>query len=170
MRVSIIVAIALAVLIDLAAMPARSSTYVYDAVCDQPATKDKQEAANETRLLTACDSVVLGVYDNGSVLIQFSIKASTAAPLGFAGNELDHETNVDFVTLPVRRLYLPHAKNPGVPEVVDGVAGYCFFKGGMNIRSMQDVACSTSFEIEHQSIVYEVHARITSPGRLTPAP
>lgn len=113
-----------------------------------------------------CDAVVLAILDNGRILIQLANKASNITPLGFAGPGLDHDFNPNMVTLPVDRLYLPHASSPSAPQTLGGVEGYCFLTGQQNIRRLSDISCATKFEIGTQKLIYHVEAKILSVGEL----
>ncbi len=147
-----------------------AKTYIYDAVCEGSYSKQgeiEQDLTKKKGRPISCDSVVLSFLDNGHVLFQLMEKSSHLTPLGFAGNKLDYDLNPNFVTMPLENIYLPHS-DPGKPEFVGGVEGYCFLDGKLNIANLSGVSCTAKIEIGTQKLVYKINARITSVGKPVP--
>jgi len=150
---------------------AMAKTYFYDAVCEDSYSKQGEMEQDLTRKKgkpISCDAVVLSFLDNGHILLQFAEKSSHVTPLGFAGSKLDYDLNPNFVTMPLEKIYLPHSSNPGNPEFIGGVEGYCFFDGKLNITNLNVVSCTVKIEIGTQKLIYKINARITSVGKPVP--
>jgi hypothetical protein len=152
--------------------PAMAASYVYPAVCQKSYSKQGEQSEDLTKQSgrpIKCDSVILSLPENGHVLVQLAQKgAGNLTPLGFGGDSMDYETNPSFVTVPLQRVYLPHSKNANTPQVVDGIEGFCFLGGKLNIRSLEEISCTAMIEIGTQKLIYNVKMRITGPGQLVP--
>lgn len=152
-------------------MPAAAATYAYDATCGDSVSKQGDQNADLTKdpgSPIRCTGITLSQLDNGRILIQILEKTSHLTPLGFSGSSWDYEINPSFVTLPIERIALPHATNPGVAQMVSGVEGFCFLDGSLNIKKLSSVACTAKIEIGPQKLIYRVAAHINGVGRLVP--
>lgn len=150
---------------------ASAKSYLYQASCAGSYQKQGEQSDDLTLVSgrpILCDGIVLALLDNGRVLIQFSNKASNITPLGFAGSGLDHDFNPNMVTLPIERIYLPHASSPNAPQTVGGVEGYCFLDGQQNIRRLSGITCVSKFEIGTQKLIYHIEAKVLGVGELVP--
>ena len=155
-------------LLFLSTSATMAGTYVYPAVCEKSYSKQGEQSEDLTKKSgrpIKCDSVVLSMLENGNVLIQIAEKSSQLTPLGFGGQGLDFETNPNFVTVPLKRIYLPHASNPSTSQVVDGIEGFCFLDGKLNIRALASLSCSGKIEIGTQKLIYNIRVRITGLGQ-----
>ncbi len=121
---------------------------VYDAVCERSYSKEASadNSAPKVRPIT-CDSVVLSYFQNGKVLIQVANKQDAATILGFAGDEWNLDFDPALLVLPVLRLHLPHMGDPTNPQVLNGARGGCFIRGTANLRSLDRIVCTATFEI-----------------------
>jgi hypothetical protein len=69
--------------------------------------------------------------------------------------------------MPLEKIYLPHS-DPSKPETINGVEGFCFLDGKLNVRALKAVSCAAKIELGTQKLVYSVNVRVTGLGRLTP--
>lgn len=148
-----------------------ATTYFYPATCHDSRSKQGEQSddlTKQTGRTVNCDSVVLSLLDNGNVQVQFAQKTGNLSPLGFAGAGIDYEINPALATIPLARIYLPHSNNPNTPQVVDGIEGYCFLEGKINIRSLSSISCAAKMEIGPQKLIYKINAQITGPGQKVP--
>lgn len=155
----------------LVAPSAMAGTYVYPAVCEKSYSKQGEQLEDLTKKSgnpIKCDSVILSFSDNGSMLIQISEKGSKLTTLGFSGGRFDLESNPNLVTVPLTRIYLPHSSNPNNSQVIDGIEGFCFLEGKVNIRSLTSMSCVGKIEIGTQRLIYNVQVRITGVGQSVP--
>ena len=141
--------------------------YLYPAKCKKSTLKQGEMQADLTKEQGKpinCDAVIISWHDNGAVLIQFPEKKGTPGPLGFSGSRIDYKMNPNMATIPVERIYLPHVSNPGSSQVVNGVEGFWFIDGKINIRNLAGVACASKMEIGTQKLIYHVQADIVGVG------
>jgi hypothetical protein len=146
---------------------ARADTYFYKATCEGSYSKQGSADADlttHTGKPIGCDAVVLSLPANRHVLIQIPQKAVDMTALGFAGDQLDYKMNPNFVTLPLRRLYLPHLAHPSRPEVVDGIEGFCFIDAKANIISMTQISCAAKVELGTDKLIYNIQVRVLGAG------
>jgi hypothetical protein len=152
--------------------PAFADTYVYNGTCEHSYSKQGEPEVDLTKQLgkpISCDAITLSIMANGHVLIQFAQKKGPVTPLGFAGDHLDYDSNPNFVTVPLNRIYLQHTSAPGNPEVIDGIEGYCFLDGPMNLRALRGLSCAAKVELGTQRLVYHIEAHAFGLGELVPA-
>lgn len=155
----------------LGAHSAIAATYHYPAVCEKSYSKQGEQNEDLTKKdgrEIKCDSVILSFPINGRVLVQIADKTSQLTPLGFGGSGLDYEANKNYVTVPLERIYLPHSSNSAASQVVDGIEGFCFLDGKLNIRSLSSLSCSGKIEIGTQKLIYSIQVHITGLGQLVP--
>jgi hypothetical protein len=161
----------LAAVLLLSTSSAMAGSYVYPAVCEKSYSKQGEQTDDLTKKSgrpIKCDSVILSLPENGNVLIQISDKSSQLTPLGFGGSGFDLESNPNLVTVPLKRIYLPHSSNPSTSQVIDGIEGFCFLEGKVNIRSLAGMSCVGKIEIGTQRLIYNVQVRITGVGQSVP--
>jgi hypothetical protein len=152
---------------------AAGRTFVYDAACEGSYIKEGEQSEDLTTRQgkpLSCDYVILSLLANGNILFQLGEKRSNVTPLGFGGDGWDVEMSAKLLTMPLRRLYLPHASNPAKPQVLEGVSGVCFVEGEANLRTLREIACSAKFEIGTRKVIYHISLKILSVGDLAPGP
>ncbi len=152
---------------------ALARTYVYEATCGQSYSKQGEQEEDLTTMKgksISCNSAILSFLDNGHVIFQVGEKKGQLTPLGFSGIGLDYDTSPNFATLPLDKVYLPHYTEPGTPEDVNGVEGFCFFDGKLNVRALHDVSCVAKIEFGTQRLVYHVDVKILGLGQAVPDP
>lgn len=157
--------------IGTASLPSGAATYVYPAVCEESTSKQGEQSddlSTQAGKKVTCDSVILSFTDNGHVLVQFANKSESITPLGFGGDRIDYDSNPNFLTVPITRIYLPHASRPGTPQVVNGVEGFCFIDGKINIRQLTSLSCAVKMEIGSQKLLYKVITNINGIGTKIP--
>ncbi|MFZ6712023.1 hypothetical protein [Undibacterium sp. TC9W] len=150
---------------------AGAANYIYPAVCDKSYSKQGEQSDDLTKINgrpVKCDSVLLSIQKNGNIMIQILERNSKLTPLGFAGPGFDFEMNPNFATLPLERIYLPHASNPGTSQVVNGIEGFCFIDGRLNVKVLSGMNCTSKMEIGTQKLIYNISVRITGVGKLVP--
>ena len=160
------------VIVLISSAPAFATSYVYSAVCKNSYSKQGDQEEDLTKRPgkpIRCDSVVLSLLDNGHVMVQISERVGKLTPLGFAGVGLGYESNPNFITLPLRSIYVPHSTASGSrPEVIEGVEGFCFLEGRANIRSLTAITCATRVQLGTERLVYHIEAAITGTGKAAP--
>jgi hypothetical protein len=101
------------------AAAAEAGTYDYPATCTGSFSKQGKDvsklpfAAITGSTPIQCDSLILSILDNGHALVQIIKTGTGLGPLGFAGDGLKDSIELNFVILPLSRIYL---FNPGNPE------------------------------------------------------
>jgi len=155
----------------IAPSSAMAETYMFDAMCHDSYSKQgdqREDLTVKTGKLIRCDSITLSLLDNGHVLLQIIDKKSKTTPLGFGGTKLDSDSNPNYVTLPIERIYLPHSSNPSNAETISGIEGYCFLNGKLNIRKLGSVSCVAKIEIGDQKLIYHIDGKILKAGEVVP--
>jgi hypothetical protein len=151
--------------------PAMAQTYLYDADCAGSYSKQGEQQDDLTKQEgkpIACDSLVVSMLENGHVLVQIANKGSDALPLGFGGDGLDYKANPNFITLPLQRIYLPHAGDPAKPNVADGIEGYCFLDAKTDLSAIREIDCAAKMELGTGRKVYSIKSRIIGKGQTVP--
>ncbi|MFZ6730627.1 hypothetical protein ACO0LG_01710 [Undibacterium sp. Ji42W] len=150
---------------------AGAANYLYPAACEKSYSKQGEQSEDLTKIngrTINCDSVVVSMPKNGNIMISIIDKKSDLTPLGFAGSRFDLKINPNLTTLPLERIYLPHASNPKVPQVVNGIEGFCFLDRKLNFRALSGMSCSAKIEIGTQKLIYNIVVRIVGPGEIIP--
>ena len=148
-----------------------AGSYFYPAVCYNSYSKQGEQSEDFNKKSgrpIRCDGLILSLPDNGNVLIQILDKSSQLTPLGFGGSGFDLESHPNLLTVPLKRIYLPHSINPNTSQVVNGIEGACFLEGKANIRSLDGMSCVGKIEIGTQRLIYNIEVRITGVGESVP--
>ena len=150
-----------------------ASSYLYSASCGGSYSKEGEPNEDLTKQKgkpILCTNVVLSIFDNGRTMFQLVDKGSRLTPFGFSGGKLDSDANPNFLTLPLDKLYLPHYSNPGSPQAISGIEGFCFFDGKLNLRNLTSVSCAAKFELGTRRIVYHIDVKFSGIGQPVPEP
>jgi hypothetical protein len=150
--------------------PASAQTTLYKALCQDSSLKRGPEGADLTNapgIPITCLGVTLGAVAGGHQIVQF-ITADQSV-LGFGGDALDFKSDPKFITLPLKRLYLPSRVKNGSPEIVDGAEGVCFLDG-RDVKSLKGILCVAQVKLGDQHVVYQVQSHITGQAQSLGAP
>jgi hypothetical protein len=153
----------IAVFIALHAVPARAQNYLYHASCNHSYLKqgDQQDdLAKQAGKPITCDDLAMSILKNGHLLLQFASKGRHQMVLGLGGDGLNYDINPNFITLPLRRIYLPQADNVGKPEIIDGIDGFCSLDAKAGLRSLREADCVAKVELGRQRLVYNIESQI----------
>jgi hypothetical protein len=158
----------IAVFVVLHALPARAQTYLYHAICNHSYLKQGDQQDDLTKQagkLITCDELAISILDNAHVLLQFTSKGRDQMVLGLGGDGLNYDINPNSITLPLRRIYLPHSDDPGKPEIIDEIDGFCSLDAKADLRSLREADCLAKVELGRQRFVYNIESRITGAGQ-----
>jgi hypothetical protein len=139
---------AMALLVALMS-PAIAETYLYSATCEKSYLIQGAQSDDSTKKAgqpIRCDFLVLSLLANGHVLVQIVDNDSHLTPTGFAAMRLDYDANPNFITMPLGKIYLPHS-DPGKPEAISGIEGFCFLDGKLNVKALKAVSCAAKIEL-----------------------
>jgi hypothetical protein len=150
---------------------ARADAWFYSTTCEDSYSKQGEQTENlefaKGRPIR-CDNVIFALLENGRVSIQIVDKSSNITPLGFTGSGLDYEANPNYVTIHLDSVSLPHKSNPGNPQTVQGIEGFCLVEGSFNIRSLTKFGCVAKIEIGTQKLIYSVTMKVKGIGEKVP--
>jgi len=105
------------------------------------------------------------VLANKRVNVQFVIPGQSV--LGFGGDGLDDKSNPKFISLTLKRVYLPGKAKSDVPLTVEGIEGICLLDG-KSVRSLTGIICIAKLESGGRRQIYEVNSQLQGIGQTIP--
>ena len=146
--------------------PAAADTTLYKAACPDSSLKrgpSGSDLTDQAGIPIVCQGVMLSDLGGNRQMVQFITPDQSV--LGFGGDELDFKSDPKFITLPLKRLYLPSRIKTGAPETVDGVEGFCFLDG-RKVEALKGVICVAQVVLGNEHVVYQVEAKMQGPAQV----
>jgi hypothetical protein len=168
MRFSGMAAIAALAAAQFVCGAAFAQTTLYKAACADSSFKDGDLSADLTNVPgepITCIGVTVSELVNNHLIVQFVIPGQSV--LGFGGDGLDEKANPNFLTLPLKRLYLPGKAASDPPLQVGGIEGFCFLDG-KNVRALKGAVCVAKLESGNRRQVYTVQSHMQGAGQTIP--
>ncbi len=146
---------------------AYAQTTLYKAVCKDSSFKDGDLSADLTNARgepITCAAATVSELANKRINVQFVIPGQSV--LGFGGDGLDEKATPGFLTLPLKRIFLP-GKNSNTPLTVENIEGSCFLDG-KGVRALTGIICVAKLESGGRRQVYTVQAQLQGAGQTVP--
>jgi len=165
MRPSVLI---VAAIIIYTSAQAFAQTTLYKAVCKDSSFKDadaNSDLAAVQGVPITCAGVTISKLANKRLSVQFVIPGQSV--LGFGGDEPDLRSNLKFMTLPLKRIYLPGKGNSDVPLTVEGIEGECLLDG-KSMLALTGIICIAKLESGSRRQIYEIQSQLVGGGQTIP--
>ena len=142
-----------------------AQTTLYKATCGNSSMKQgaaNEDLSNAPGVPIECQGVTLSKLAGNHQVVQFITPSQSV--LGFGGDALDFKSDPKFITLPLKRLYLPSRTQNGSPATVDGAEGFCFLDG-KDLNALKGIVCVAQVMLGQQHVVYQVESKIQGPAQ-----
>ncbi len=147
-----------------------AQTTLYKSSCANSSVKQgapNEDLTNAPSAPITCQGVSLSALAGNHEVVQFIVPGQSV--LGFGGDVLDRKSDPKFITLPVKRLYLPAFTANGTPSVIEGAEGFCFLDG-KELNSLKAILCVAQGMVNKQHVVYQVEAKMDGPAQTLGGP
>jgi hypothetical protein len=170
MRFSGFIAFGLIVAAQAICGAALAQTTLYKSSCANSSMKQgapNEDLTNAPGAPITCQGVSLSALAGNHEVVQFIVPGQSV--LGFGGDVLDRKTDPKFITLPIKRLYLPSFTSNGPPSVVEGAEGFCFLDG-KELNALRGILCVAQAMVNKQHVVYQVESKMEGPAQTIGGP
>jgi hypothetical protein len=170
MRFPKFVALAVFVAVQPLCGGALAQTILYKSSCANSSMKQgapNEDLTNAPGAPITCQGVSLSALAGNHEVVQFIVPGQSV--LGFGGDVLDRKTDPKFISLPIKRLYLPSFTSNGPPSVVEGAEGFCFLDG-KELNALTGILCVAQAMVNKQHVVYQVESKMEGPAQVVGGP